>query len=156
MKTIQLAILISTAAVSAFAQQWEFGGTAGAGFLPGVPVTSSVGSATTGFKTGPAFGVFVGQNLYPHLSGEIHYGFMLNNLKLSSGGTEATFPAQARLLYYDLIFHTPHSGSRTQLFAAVGGGAKIFLGTGKEQAYQPLTQFGYFTKTRPIKPMASV
>jgi hypothetical protein len=43
-----------------------------------------------------------------------------------------------------------------QFFAAAGGGMRIFQGTGTEAAYQPLSQFGYFTKTRVVKPMASV
>jgi hypothetical protein len=42
------------------------------------------------------------------------------------------------------------------LFAAIGGGLKVFRGTGKEAAYQPLSQFGYFTKTQALKPMASI
>ena len=33
---------------------------------------------------------------------------------------------------------------------------KLFRGTGAEEAYQPLSQFGYFTKTQAIKPMISV
>ena len=33
---------------------------------------------------------------------------------------------------------------------------KIFQGTGTEEAYQPFSQFGYFTKTRALKPMGSV
>ena len=31
---------------------------------------------------------------------------------------------------------------------------KVFRGTGKEAAYQPLSQYGYFTKTQALKPMA--
>jgi hypothetical protein len=33
---------------------------------------------------------------------------------------------------------------------------KLFRGTGAEAAYQPLSQFGYFTKTQAIKPMGTV
>jgi hypothetical protein len=33
---------------------------------------------------------------------------------------------------------------------------KIFRGTGAEAAYQPLNQYGYFTKTTQVEPMASV
>jgi hypothetical protein len=32
---------------------------------------------------------------------------------------------------------------------------KLFRGTGQEQAYQPLMQYGYFTRTQVVKPMAS-
>jgi len=37
----------------------------------------------------------------------------------------------------------------------VGGGMKLFRGTGQEQAYQPLMQYGYFTRTQVVKPMGS-
>ena len=40
--------------------------------------------------------------------------------------------------------------------AAVGGGAKLFRGTGQEAAHQDLSSFGYFTKTQSFKPMASI
>jgi hypothetical protein len=54
------------------------------------------------------------------------------------------------------MYHTSRGESRTQFYAAVGGGMKIFRGTGAEAAYQPLSQFGYFTKTQQIKPMVTV
>jgi hypothetical protein len=149
-------MLLAAAGLSCFAQQWEVGGGAGAGFLPGTPVTSAVGSATTGFQSGASFGAYAGQNLYPHLSGELRYGFMQSNLRIQSGGNEATFSGQAHVFHYDLLLHTNRKGSRTQYFAAFGGGLKIFRGTGQEAAYQPLSQYAYFTKTQVLKPMASV
>jgi len=157
MRTIQLSVLLLAAAgTTCFAQQWEFGGGAGAGFLPGVPVTSAVGSATAGFQAGFSVGAFVGQNLYRHLSGELRYGFQQSNLRLQSGGTEATFSGMSHVVHYDVVWHTNRKGSRTQYFAAAGGGMKVFRGTGTEAAYQPLSQFGYFTKTQAVKPMVSI
>jgi hypothetical protein len=157
MRTIQLSVLLLAAAgTTCFAQKWEFGGGAGAGFLPGVPVTGSVGTATAGFQTGISAGAFVGQNLYNHLSGELHYGFQQSDLRLQSGGTEATFSGVSHVVHYDLVYHTNRKGSRSQYFASAGGGLKIYRGTGTEAAYQPLSQFGYFTKTQALKPMATV
>jgi hypothetical protein len=157
MKTIATTVMILAAAAAAgLAQTWEFGAIGGGSFLPGVPVSGSAGSATAGFQTGFTAGAFVGQNLYQHLSGEIRYEFLQNNLRLSSGGTSAQFSGQAHAVHYDLIWHTARKESPLQFFAAVGGGMKIFRGTGAEEAYQPLSQFGYFTKTQAVKPMASV
>lgn len=157
MRTIQLSVLLLAAAgTTCFAQQWEFGGGAGAGFVPGVGVTSSVGNATAGFQPGVSAGAFVGQNLYNHISGELHYAFLQSNLRLQGAGTEATFSGQAHVVHYDVVYHTNRKESRTQYYAAVGGGLKIFRGTGTEQAYQPLSQFGYFTKTQALKPMGTV
>jgi hypothetical protein len=155
MRTVTLSVLLVAAAGFGWAQQWEFGGAAGAGFLSHVGVSSALGSATAGFKTGPTLGAFVGQNLNAHLSGELHYDFMQNNLHLSSGGSDATFSGQAHLFHYDFVYHT-HRRGKKEFFLAAGGGMKVFVGTGAEQAYQPLSQFGYFTKTHALKPMVTV
>jgi hypothetical protein len=157
MRTLAVSILL-LAATSAccFGQQWEFGGLGGAGFLSNVNVSGLSGSATTGFQTGLAAGAFVGQNLYPHISGELHYAYLQNDLHIKSGGQEATFAGNAHVFHYDIILHTNKKGSRTQFFVAMGAGLKIFRGTGTEAAYQPLSQFGYLTKTQQLKPMASV
>src|SRR5438045_4618654 len=87
------------------AQEWEIGGIAGAGFMNGLNVATAAASATTGFKTGGAFGAFAGSNLYPHLSGEIRYTYQMSDLKLSSGGTEATFTGASHAISYDLLYH---------------------------------------------------
>lgn len=149
-------LLVAAAAVCGCAQQWEFGGMGGARFLSNVSVTAPAGSATAGFGTGFAAGAFLGQNLYRHLSGELHYSFLQSNLKLSSGGSSATFSGVAHALHYDLLLHTSRRESPAQFFVAFGGGMKVFRGTGKEAAFQPLSQYGYFTKTQAVKPMGSV
>ena len=156
MKTLGASLLFVAATGIAGAQQWEFGGAGGASFLSNVGVSGPAGSATAGFKTGPVFSAFIGNNSHKHIGGEFRYGFMQSDLHIQSGGSEATFAGQAHVLHYDLTLHTANSDSRHQLFVAAGGGIKIFRGTGAEAAYQPLSQYGYFTKTQVIKPMISV
>src|ERR1035441_3308995 len=57
MKTLLRSILVLTlGAAASFAQQWEFGGVGGGGFLNSVPVSGGIGSATAGFQTGAALG----------------------------------------------------------------------------------------------------
>jgi len=146
-------LLVTAAAISANAQQWEFGGVGGGAFLNTVPVSGSSGSATAGFQKGAVFGGFVGQTFSSHIAGEIRYEYMQSNLSLSSGGSSASFSGVSHAIHYDVLIHTNRHNSPVQLYAAVGGGVKIFDGTGTEAAYQPLSQFGYFTKTRSIKPM---
>jgi outer membrane protein with beta-barrel domain len=141
---------------AAFAQQWELGGSAGASFLPMVSVNNPAGSASAGFGPGVAAGVYVGQSLNPRISGEIHYTFLQSNLKLSNSGTDATFSGNSHAIYYDVLIHSQRRESRAQWFAAVGGGMKLYRGTGKEEAFQPLSQFAYFTKTNKAEPMLSV
>src|ERR1051326_1401761 len=149
-------LLILACSLACFGQHWEIGATAGAGFVPGKAITSSSGAATAGFQPGASFGVFVGQNLYHHLSGEVRYGFMQSNLRLQSGGQTATFSGNSHVVHYDMILHTSREGARAQVYVAGGGGMKIYRGTGTESAYQPLSQFAYFTKTQTVKTMGSV
>jgi hypothetical protein len=151
-----LFLSLALAAAPAFAQQWEFGGMAGGGFLSNVSASGPSSSATAGFAPGAAFGVFAGNNLYRNWSGEIHYEFMQSDLRLTSGGQSAQFTGAAHTVHYDIVYHTVRQESSVQFFAALGGGIKLFRGTGAEEAYQPLSQFGYFTKTQAIKPVLSV
>jgi hypothetical protein len=150
------ATILAAASTCGFAQQWEFGGFGGGGFLSNVNVSASGGSAKTGFEPGIAAGAFVGQYLNPHWSGEIRYEFRQNNLYVESGGQKATFSGYAHMVHYDLILHTNRKESRAQFFAALGGGMKMFQGTGASRDYQPLSNFALLTHTQQMKPMASV
>jgi Outer membrane protein beta-barrel domain len=149
-------LLLAAAAICAHAQHWEFGGVGGQAFLNNVPVSGAGASATAGFQQGGVFGAFLGQNISAHIAGEVRYEYMQSDLELKSGGSTASFKGSAHVVHYDLLLHTNIHHSPLQLFAAVGGGMKYFRGTGTEAAYQPLSQFGYFTKTTAIKPMGVV
>lgn len=150
----RFAAVLALCAGTCCAQQYEIGGAAGGGFVKSLDVTGAAGTATAGFKTGLAFSGYVGHNMYRHLSGEVRYDYLQSDLRLASGGTEATFGGQAHAVHYDLIFHT-RKDAPVQLFAAAGGGIKYYRGTGKEAAYQPLSEFAYLTKTQDLKPMIS-
>jgi hypothetical protein len=153
----RIILLAGALATAGFTQQWEFGGVAGGGFLNHVSVTSPAGgAATAGFQNGVAFGGYLGYNSYKHIGGELHYTYLQSNLRLASNGADATFAGASHAFHYDVTFHTAKSESKTEFFAAVGGGAKVFRATGKEAAYQPLSNFGYFTKAQSVKPMATV
>jgi hypothetical protein len=109
------------------AQQWELGASGGFGYSLDKTVNRGSDTAEAGFKPGPAAGVFVVQNMYKHLSGEIRYTFQKDDLKVSSAGTEATFSGQSHALHYDLLYLTGGKDSRVRLFAAAGGGVKMKL-----------------------------
>jgi len=147
-------LFLAVASFSAHGQQWEFGGLGGAAFLNTVPASGGSGSATAGFQQGAVFGGYLGQNISSHIAGQIRYEYMQSNLQLTSGGSKASFSGVGHALHYDILIHTNRRHSPVQFFVAVGGGMKIFDGTGTEAAYQPLSQFGYFTKTQTLKPMA--
>jgi len=154
MKTLGLSILFL--ATACFGQQWDFGGSAGGSFLPMLPVSSPAGSASAGFQPGFVAGAFVGQRYNDHISGEVGYTFFDNAMKLSGGSQSTTFSSNAHALYYDFLWKSrPKSETRAQFFGLVGGGMKIYRGTGTEQAYQPLSQYAYLTHTQKVEPMAS-
>jgi hypothetical protein len=156
MKIFGLTLLLAAAALNCAAQQWELGGLGGGSFLNTTGVSSPYGSARAGFENGFVGGAYFGQNLYPHLTGEIRYEFFQSNLKISAGNNSATFSGLAHAVHYDLVWHTQRRESPLQFFAAAGGGMKIFQGTGAETAYQSTMQYGYMTKTHEVKPMISV
>jgi hypothetical protein len=152
--SLRIFAVLALSAGACWAQQYEVGAAAGAGFAKSQNVTGSAGSAAAGFKTGVAFGGFVGHNMYRHLSGEIRYTYLRSSLKLSSGGTQVDFAGEAHAVHYDLIFHS-RKDATVEYFAAAGGGVKYYRGTGKEAAYVPLSQFAYLTKTQELKPLIS-
>src|SRR5947209_4369250 len=110
--TTRIIFLLTAAAAASHAQQWEFGGLGGGGFLNNVGVTAPAGTATAGFSNGAAFGAYVGYNSYKHIGGEIFYNYLQSNLKLSSGGAEATFNGNAHAMGYNVVFHTNKKGAK--------------------------------------------
>jgi hypothetical protein len=141
---------------AALAQEYEIGGLGGAGFMRGIGVTGARGSASTGLAPGFSAGMVVGNDMYPHLSGEIRYLFRDSNLQLSSGGSRVTFSAVSHLVHYDLLFFPSARRSKARPFVAGGAGARVFRGTGRETAFQPLIEYAALTRTQEVKPVISV
>jgi opacity protein-like surface antigen len=138
---------------AAQAQTLEIGVVGGGGFLPGVPVAGAPSSVSAGFQSGPALGAVFTQNMYSRVSGEITYLYEQSNLRLSSGADSASFAGRAHVLEYEILYHLHPPSARVRPYFAVGGGMKIFQGTGAEAAYQVLMQYAYLTRTNELKPM---
>jgi hypothetical protein len=140
----------------AFAQQREVGFLGGGGFLNGLTVQGAAAPVTAGFSPGPIAGFLVGQDLYSHWSGEIRYFFEVRDARLRSNTTQTGFSGQAHALHYDIVFHPRPRQNRVRTYFAVGGGIKVFRGTGAETAYRPLMQYAYLTQTQEMKAMLTV
>jgi opacity protein-like surface antigen len=152
--SVAVALSLSGAAM---AQDWELGGMASYAFFKNQSLLSPDGPANAGFKSGPAFGGVLGYNTPNRwIGGEFRYTYQDSPLKVSAGGSEATFGGRSHLVHYDVLIHPPQHRSRLQPFAAVGGGLAVFRGTGDEQAYQPLSNFAILTHTQDLKPLISV
>jgi hypothetical protein len=124
--------------------------------LPGIPIQGAPADTSAGFEPGVVGGVLLGQDLYGHWGGEIRYLFEQRDLLVSSGSQTASFTGQAHVIYYDLIYYTRPRKERVRPYFAAGGGMKLFRGTGAEEAYRPLMQYAYLTRTSQLAPMLSV
>lgn len=140
---------------AAMAQQWEFGAGGGIAVHKNATVKNGSRSGDAGFKPGPAFSVFATQNMYDWLGGEIRYTFQLSDMKVSSGGSEATFSGQSHAFHYDLLFYATGRTAPVRPYLIAGGGGKYFRGTGKESAVAPPNaDLAILTKTSQIEPLA--
>ena len=128
--------------------RFEAGALAAGSFYRGADVNSAAGSGSVGFQPGPGGGLFLGQDLGDRLGGELRYVYSHNDLRLKSGGAEATFNGQAHVLHYDLLFYTAKPDAHVRPYLAGGGGLKVYQGTGIERPFQPLSNLALLTKTR--------
>jgi Outer membrane protein beta-barrel domain len=155
--TFRLGIVLAALLPAAtYAQQWELGVLAGGSFYTSQTVRSANASANAGFSKGPIVSVLLGHTPYKYVGGEFHYSYLQNDLELSSGGTKATFGAQAHMLHYDFLFYTTSRESRVRPFFAAGAGLKIYRGTGQEVAAQPLSNVALLTRTRNAEALVSL
>ena len=148
--------ICSLLAGAARAQTRELGVIGGFGFAPTLTLTGPAGTAQTGFRTGAVFGVYIAENKYKHLGGEIRYLYRMSDMKLSSGGTSTDFAAHTQIVHMDLVVPIQDPDSRLRSFIALGAGAKVIQGTGAESSFQPLHQFAALTKTLQVLPAGDI
>ena len=141
--------------VPALAQRYEVGVQGGISIYQSKQISNARGSVDAGFSNGWTAGITVGHNMYSHVGGEIRYGYLHNEMKLSSGSTTAKFGGESHVIHYDFLIHTADTSARVRPYVAVGGGVKIYRGTGAEQAFQPLSNIAVLTKTQEPQGMAS-
>ena len=137
------------------AEGWEVGVSGGYGIYNDVTVTNASGQASTGFKSGPAFGVVAGNEMSRWLAGEARYTYRRNDMFVSSGSAEAQFKGESHIIHYDFLFHSAPRTARVRAFFAAGAGVKYYRGTGNERAVQPLSNFVALSKTSQIVPVIS-
>src|SRR3954454_18911000 len=80
---------------------WEVGAFAGYGFYRNVSVQNSSGTATTGFKSGVAFGATGANHINKWFGGEIRYTYRQNDLTVSNSATEVSFDGESHIINYD-------------------------------------------------------
>lgn len=150
-----LLLVAGAAAPGALAQKWEIGVLGGGSMYNSASVTNGSASGSVGFKSGPAVGAFFGQN-GNRFSGELRYDYLPSDLKVSSGGSEATFAGMAHAIHYDMQFNFTSSEAAIRPFVSAGGGVKIFEGTGSPTITQPLSNLALLTNTHETKGLGVV
>jgi hypothetical protein len=153
---VRTALLLGVGLPACWAQRWEFGVLGGGGLYNTASVTSPAGQGDVGFKSSGAVGAYLGSNMYKYVGGELRYEYLPGDLKVSSGGTEATFNGEAHAIHYDFLFHFAPTESKIRPFVAGGGGVKIYRGTGKATVTQPLERLALLTNTYETKGLGSV
>jgi hypothetical protein len=150
-----LATAVATPA--AFAQKWEVGLGAGGSFMTSETISNPTGSANATRQPGLALSAWVDNAIGSGLfGGELRYDYEMGDLKLSSGGTNATFASRSNAVHYDFLFNFASSESAIRPFVDAGGGVKWYSGTGTEQVYQPLSNIAVFSDVRDLRPLVSV
>jgi hypothetical protein len=154
----KLLALFSIAVVSScYAQQWEIGIAGGYGFPRDLTVSNTLGQkADTGFKPGWAFSAVGGQNVGRHFTGEVRYTYRQSDLHVSSGGQQARFSGENHVVHYDLLVNATGRDATVRPYFAVGGGAKIYRGTGTETVFQPLSSLAVLSNTQQVEPVVSL
>jgi outer membrane protein W len=151
-----LTALVTASAPLAAQGKWEVGGGAGGSFYPNRTLQSSVGSATTGFKSNVAGIFWLSNDFRNRFGGEVRYAYQRGNATLTSGSTTLDFGAQSHQITYDFLVYTNSNKSAVRPYFLVGGGMKGYQGTGEEQALQPLIQYAALTKTSQWMPVVNV
>ena len=153
--TFVLSVLLMPGAARAQAfrtgGKYEFGVGGAFSYYTSQTITNSRGSATVGLKPGFGASAWLGHNMYRKVSGEVRYDFGKNDLKLDSAAGNVSFAAHSHALHYDLLIHTADTGAKVRPFLLVGGGVKLYRGTGREHAYQPGSDMAVLTRTYETK-----
>jgi hypothetical protein len=141
---------------SMFGQKWEVGGGVGASFYTSQDYKNAVSAAKAGLSDGLLASFWLENNSSNLVGGELRYDYENTNLKLSSGSSSVSFGANTHAFHYDFHLHFTPRGSRVRPFVAAGGGVKLYRGTGKEAAFQPLSSLALLTKANEITGLVSV
>src|SRR5260370_29933696 len=105
-------------ATAAMAQKWEVGVGVGGAFYNSQTFTSAAGSANASLDRGIVASAWGGDNPRAHFGGELRYCFGRSDLKLSSGGTNATFRALTPSLHFGILWAFAFDASGIRPFVA--------------------------------------
>lgn len=144
------------AAPAAVAQNWEFGGGAGASFYPANTITNGAATATIDTQNSIAGGLWLVQNMSKHWGGEVRLDYTRGDLELTSGSARAGFNSEAYAMHYEFQWSATAPSARIRPYLSAGAGVKYYRGIGTEVEFQPLSQFALLTKTNQLEALFTV
>ena len=136
-------------------QHWEVGADGGYGVFRDASVTAGTATGKAGFAPGMAVGALLGNQFNRLVGGEIRYTYRADDLRVSSGSTEAKATAKSHALHYDVLIHATSKDSPVRPFLAIGAGVKLYRGTGAEPSFQPLSNLVLLSHTNEAQPLIS-
>lgn len=142
-------------ALAPFCVAADLGVLGGFGTATSMTATAGGSSASAGFQPGAGLGALLGDDQTNLLGGEVRYLMLFDNLKISQGGTQATFSGRSHIIHYDFLLHARPRRSPVRPFLAAGGGIRFIEGTGAQQVYQPLSQYALLTQTHELTALIS-
>ena len=161
--TLTITALAVLLPVSALAQKpqsseggepkFEFGVGVMGSFYDSKSFTGPGGSAKGGFESGLGGSIWLGQNMYRRIGGELRYDLALNDMKLDGGNTKVTFGSKTHAFHYDVHFHLTDRGGKDRPYALFGAGVKVYEGNGVERAFQPLQTVAVLSQGSQITPL---
>lgn len=157
--SIFLPMLLSLSTSVAWAQgkstepRYELGGGVVGSVYDKKTFTSTGGNADAGFEGGYGASAWLGNQMYPKVSGELRYDYLRNEMKLEGSGGKATFSGDSHAIHYDIHFHFADRRAKARPYVLAGGGVKVFRGIGEERAFQPLSQIAVLTHTTELTPL---
>lgn len=135
--------------------RYEIGGGIVGSFYDKKSFTSAGGNVDAGFEGGFGASAWLGNEMYPKVSGELRYDYLRNEMKLEGAGGKATFGGDSHAIHYDIHFHFADRRAKTRPYVLAGAGIKLFRGTGAERAFQPLSQIAVLTHTTELTPLVT-
>jgi hypothetical protein len=154
-RILRICLLAAPLPCAMWCQHWEVGGSAGYGLYHDVRVNNGGLTGQTGFGSGVAFGALIGNQTTERLGGEVRYTYRSDDMRVSAGSTSARAGAESHALHYDLLIHATSSEAPARPFLAIGGGIKVYRGTGAEPTFQPLSGLVVLTHTTETQPLIS-
>jgi len=141
------------AAAACFAQPFEIGGIAGYGAYRNATVNAPGASATVGIGNRFAVGAVFGEDLYPHLSGELVYLYQDGDPFVSAGAARGNIQGQSHAVHYDFLLEARRREYRLRPYVILGGGLKYYRTTGPEPSVQPLPAIVNLVNRNQVSPL---